>query len=262
MSETLSVPLQYVKIGPGNVNILLTSPHGGKGTLGNTKVRSKKGCCNIKDFNANLLLESILHHVTQLSGGLVCPYFAMGLCHRKFCDLNRSPDTAYEEPEAKDYYDLYHSCIKGYLEDMTKQFPNRKHYLLLDIHGQSTLRDRTMRGTQNGQTVHRLIKTYGDDAILGEKSLFGQLHNKGFGVYPSNDGPDKWVEHQEYNGGWTVCYYSATRKWPGPFSTFVDAIQMEIGYEFRKDEESINKFGLALAGSLLEFHKYYLTEEK
>jgi len=108
----------------------------------------------------------------------------------------------------------------------------------------------------------RLIERFGDEAVIGENSIFGQLAAKGSKVYPDNTGPDRWTEHKEYNGGWTVCYYSGYRKWPEDnFDTFIDSIQAEIGFNHRKEQESITQFSAILSESIYNFYQQYLTKE-
>jgi len=253
----------YISHNQGNVNIILTSPHGGLQKLDSVKVRTAPGACNIQDSNTNSILISVFNHLDKLSGGTVKPYYVMGLCHRKYCDLNRNPNSAFEEPDAKPYYDKYHGTIKTYINEMKNTFPNRRHLLLIDIHGQSSIVDCVMRGTQNGNTVKRLTERFGEAAVIGDKSLFGQLNSKkGIKIYPDNTGSNRWLEHKDYNGGWTVCYYSGYRKWPDDkFDLFIDAIQVEIGIDFRKSPDTMEVFSQHLAESILTFYKEFLEKE-
>eukprot|EP01124_Arcella_intermedia_P033240 TRINITY_DN7909_c0_g1_i1.p1 TRINITY_DN7909_c0_g1~~TRINITY_DN7909_c0_g1_i1.p1 ORF type:complete len:263 (-),score=54.48 TRINITY_DN7909_c0_g1_i1:35-823(-) len=251
---------ENVVFGEGNVNIVLTSPHGGSREIGSTKIRSAPGSCHVQDTNTNKMLNAVLEYLKKHSE--IRPYYVMGNCHRKYCDLNRNPNNAYEEEEAGQYYHHYHSKIASYVSEFFSKYPNRKNHLLIDIHGQSTLKDHTMRGTQNGATVAKLIQNYGESAIL-QDGFFGSLEKiSGTRIYPANTGQGKWAEHKDYNGGWTVCYYSGHRKLPNDnFTSYIDAIQLEIGYDFRKDDKAIEAFGSALAQTIIQFYSKYISQE-
>jgi hypothetical protein len=104
-----------------------------------------------------------------------------------------------------------------------------------------------LRGTRNYRTVSNLISVHGHVAVLGEESICGYLHRNGFPVFPSPDGPTDAPEHPEFNGGWTVHHYGAESGREG-----VDALQLEVGRDFRRSGEARQQFAVGLAkGSTL-----------
>jgi len=235
----------------------LTSGHGGTESLASCLPRTGNNVCNIEDTRANEVLQAVLKHTALLSFGKVVPYHVMGLCHRKYCDLNRKAELAYQEPEAGVYYKKYHGQIEQYLQEINKKWPNQ-HCLLLDIHGQSTLSNKIIRGTQNGRTVSRLRKRHGDEAITGPNGFFGLLVTHGCAVYPENT--EKHAEeHPAYNGGWTVQRYSGIAG--GNDGYCCDCIQIEIGNDFRGNSDACDDVGKKISQALIKFHANYLTKE-
>lgn len=143
----------------GNIPVILTSPHGGKLPLGSVKVRTSPGSCIIKDSNTNMIVEKVNHYLQVNHHGLK-PYIVKGLASRKFCDLNRAPCIfyffvachmlrfssskffvhnfplfifiahAYDDEEAKAYYDAYHNAIKHCIKEMKEKFPDKLPLLL------------------------------------------------------------------------------------------------------------------------------------
>jgi len=107
-----------------------------------------------------------------------------------------------------------------------------------------------LRGTKDGSTVHRLLRSYGAEALVGAKSMFGILHAQGYPIFPpikapiGENSPER--EPKNFNGGWTVRYWSGDAHPNGLDSThrplFVDSIQVEVGYKYRESEESIKLF--------------------
>lgn len=50
-------------------------------------------------------------YLNELTAGRVKPYFIKAYCKRKYCDLNRPRNEAFETDEAAPYYDFYHGKI-------------------------------------------------------------------------------------------------------------------------------------------------------
>ena len=50
---------------------------------------------------------------------------------------------------------------------------------------------------------------YGDDAVVGRNSLFGQLQAAGYEVFPPNTPVRDAREDTRYNGGYTVETYGS-----------------------------------------------------
>lgn len=54
--------------------------------------------------------------------------------------------------------------------------------LLIDLHGQSAMNNKILRGTRNTTTVKNLVENFGADALMGQNSFLGYLDRHG---YPS-----------------------------------------------------------------------------
>jgi len=93
-----------------------------------------------------------------------------------------------------------------------------------------------------------LLNRFGDDALVGPHSMMGFLNSHGYPVFPS-DMMEK--EHQHFNGGFTVATYSKTHDIP--------AVQLEIGFHMRKDDQSRINFANALKDAILEHMTHYST---
>jgi len=188
-----------------------------------------------------------------------------GLVRREFCDLNRSPSTAYQHPKAKTYYDYYHGKIEQYVDEVFRSFPNDIP-ILIDIHGQSDEPDCLIRGTANGLTVKKLIERKGEESITGVNSLFGYLKNRNYNIFPgnmSNIGIN--LEHQNYNGGFTVRRYSGSRDYDNTrkLDNYLDSIQIEIGIQYRSNVESeiFDQLCRDISNSIIHFYRTYLQEQ-
>jgi len=222
-------PSGFVNHQPGNVPIILTSPHGGKLELPNVAERTGKGYCNVLDSNTNVIVDGVMKEFATKYPN-VKPYFVQGLAHRKYCDLNRH--STYQQKEAAPYYDYYHNTIKNYISEMKTQFPD-SNPILLDVHGQSLRQDEIFRGTCDGKTHPFLLKKHGFEAIVGKNSILGNMQKCGIKIFPECSVPygTEPFEEKNYNGGLTVQYYSGLNY---DFNNPIDCIQMEIGRSYRK----------------------------
>ncbi len=99
-----------------------------------------------------------------------------------------------------------------------------------------------LRGTRNLRTVAPLVSTHGPDAVVGSSSVCGFLHSHGVPVFPADA---QQAEHPEFNGGWTVHQYGTLRAPLG--GVVVDALQLEVGRQFRRDVEARKNFARTLA---------------
>ena len=107
-----------------------------------------------------------------------------------------------------------------------------------------------------------MLKTMGLDALIGPSSVLGYLHTHGAPVSPHappatrpND-RDRPEEHKNFNGGHTVGHHGSHR------DDGVDAIQIEVGYDFRKDNEARHRFGDILAAAMAKFSNTYQLSQK
>lgn len=252
-----NVKLDYVIIKKGNIPVLLTSPHGGKLALPGVKIRNSPGCCLISDSNTNMVVDRVVENLNDNHSGKI-PYVVQALAKRKYCDLNRPAEKAYDQEEAKDYYDEYHNAISEAIIEMKNKFPN-KLPILLDIHGQIEKVDDILRGTSNGKTYPFLFKKYGFESMIGKKSILGVLESSGISVFPSCSIPSQTGELKGYTGGWTVCYYSGIHP-EKKFDNPIDSLQLEIGRSYRRPKtmlQKLEKFSFHLAEAINIFTNEY-----
>ncbi|KAL0484933.1 katG, partial [Acrasis kona] len=220
----------------GNIPIILSFPHGGNFVPDDVQVR-KTGCHEPDFFTLELALI-----LKELFPNDKCPYFVYGKVQRKFCDLNRGPESAFEDERMRPYYSLYHQEVRQFSKIIKNKNEN---CFLIDVHGQSEKNNLVLRGTSDGLTVKEIVERLGEDVVVGENSILGSLKNQGFPSYPE-DYSEK--EMKAFNGGWTVRHY---HKQEG-----VNTLQIEIGFEFRK-QENRQKFAEALRNAILQYLNHY-----
>jgi N-formylglutamate amidohydrolase len=168
-----------------------------------------------------------------------------GKIHRKFCDLNRPSETAFEDERLKPYHSAYQGTLCDFIECIKSM---SQRCLLVDVHGQSVMKNRILRGTSNKKTIEKMLKEVGEEAILGINGILGHLALNGYLSYP-DDFTEK--EHPELNGGWTVRHYGSHNP------SGIDCIQIEIGLDFR-NEENRSKFADALRDAVLAYYNHYI----
>jgi N-formylglutamate amidohydrolase len=202
----------------------------------------KSGCLE-PDFFTQELAEILLKNFPDN----LLPFIVYGKIHRKYCDLNRPSETAFEDERMRPYHALYHSTVNKFKTQIRNL---SERCLLVDVHGQSVMNDHILRGTSNRRTVERLLKEVGEKAILGPNGVLGHLALNGHKSFP-DDYTEK--EHPEFNGGWTVRHYGSHQP------DGIDALQIEIGLNFRK--EDVRKgFADALRDAVLAYHARYILD--
>jgi N-formylglutamate amidohydrolase len=226
----------------GNLPILLTVPHGGLEAIPGVPVRSR-GITGTDAYTIELA-EGLAKHLENALGAQ--PYVVATRFSRKFIDANRPEAEAFESPDAKPAYDAYHNRIRFFIAQIKERFP--RGAVLLDIHGQSGDPDALHRGTQNGATVADLLRSRGPAALTGPNSILGVVQSKGYKVFPPNTTLGNPPEDRRYNGGYTVRTYGSS----GPEG--LDAFQLEVGRDLRRDAQFI----AALGEAVVVFYKAYL----
>lgn len=231
----------------GELPIILTAPHGGRGGIPGTPARVGKGAFRFNpksDFNTDVVTEKLADALERKLGRR--PYVVIARFHRKFVDANRQAKDAYEAVAAKEAYDAYHTAIDSARKEVQTGWG---HGVMLDIHGQSFLPRAVLRGTVNGKTASHLVSRFGRAALIGKTSLFGQLAKQGFTVVPpvGSDAP----ETRNYNGGYSVITHGSGS------GDAVDAIQLELGREYRASD-TVSDTAEKLANAVAAFADKYL----
>ena len=242
---------QAITFATGGLPIILTAPHGGNDCVAGVPERKGAGVPKFTtktDVNTDLLTERLASAVEEKLGRR--PYVVVARFHRKYIDVNRRPEEAYESIEAKATYEAYHSAIASACKEISARWGAG---LLLDIHGQAFEPDVVIRGTQDGKTVAHLLKQFGRDSVYGDISLVGELARQGFGVFPPVGSSEP--ENPNYSGGYTVGTHGSKS------GGSMDAIQLELGADYRRSEV-LTEVASKMAAAIGAFAKRYLPTEE
>lgn len=216
-----AAPLVFIQT--GDIPILLSAPHGGRRPIPGAAERKSDGekqFTTVRDENtAELTLKLANEWERQFHGK---PFVVIAHADRKYLDVNRPSEDAYEADAAKLVYEQYHAALRQSCTSIRQRW---QHGLLLDIHGQAAEPDKIIRGTANGDSVKLLVERHARVAVIGPRSLFGALHEAGVPVLPKLEPDEREVK---YNGGHIVRTYGSHREGG------LDTIQLEIGSDFRK----------------------------
>jgi N-formylglutamate amidohydrolase len=245
---------ELVIVREGELPILISAPHGGTHSIVGVEPREGKGMetgpkgfFTGRDGGTQELAEEVVIAIGKKFGKK--PFAVISATHRKYLDPNRPPSIAYEDVDAKPVYDRYHGAMSRFAKQIMNEM---KHGLLLDIHGQGTSRETVYRGTSNGKTVERLKQRFGEQAHIGEQSLFGLLKKQGWKVYPD---PFDEREKSGFTGGFIVQTYGSHN------AIGIDAVQLELGAEYRTTGAR-EKIASQIAEAVFEYSQLYLLPEK
>jgi N-formylglutamate amidohydrolase len=200
-----------------------------------------------RDHNTDELAEKVAAKLEVKLGAK--PFLLVAHFERKYLDVNRPPERAYESAEAKLHYDAYHSALREAGCRVGREWGSG---LLLDIHGQSAVDDTIYRGTNNGKTVISLTRRFGAAALIGPKSIFSRLEERGYKVLPSTAAAHK---EDRYTGGYIVQTYGSHQQ------SGIDAIQLELGAKLRA-RANLERTATDLADAVAVFAQAYLPLPK
>ena len=239
----------YFSISPGTAPIILSAPHGG--TL--SYPFPERSCTGnqvcILDANTRQLAQATSNEFFALTG--LRPYVVIALGDRKYIDFNRSPDEAYDSPDAARFYDFYHDAIDSFMQDIRDEYGRG---LMLDIHGQSAIPDQVLRGTKNGLSVSEMLGVWGEAALNGPNSILGALDAQGITAHPSIDLPfSEQVENPSYDGG-HITTSNGSHHPDG-----IDTIQLEFGFDYRGGA-AWQDTSASLAAAMQAYLNAYLQE--
>jgi hypothetical protein len=97
-----------------------------------------------------------------------------------------------------------------------------------------------------------LKQRFGEQAHIGEQSLFGLLKKQGWKVYPD---PFDEREKSGFTGGFIVQTYGSHN------AIGIDAVQLELGAEYRT-KGAREKIASQIAEAVFEYSQLYLLPEK
>jgi pimeloyl-ACP methyl ester carboxylesterase/N-formylglutamate amidohydrolase len=246
--ESPQAECSLVFVQRGNIPIVLSAPHGGRNKIPGATERKGEGAKKFvvtRDENTAELTEKLAVEIERRLNGK--PFLVLARFERKYLDVNRPAEDAFESDAARPHYEAYHQTLDNHCRDIRKRWPNG---LLLDIHGQAAEVSKVIRGTNNGETVKRLVERHSRLAVIGPRSLFGALAERGYGVLPPLDTDDREVK---FNGGHIVRTYGSHREHG------LDAIQIELGSDFRA-RPRLDQSATDLSIAIHEFCTTYLPD--
>ena len=247
----------FFTIQQGTLPIIILAPHGGNmqpGDIESERQTDDSGDIILNDFRTDLLALETASDVQALLGEDV--YYVVNDISRRYIDLNRDKtitgtigNAAYEDNDAEKYYDYYHATAQSYINEI---IANHGQGLLLDIHGQGAFPDVVFRGTNNGDAVTDMLNTFGDQALIGPNSIFGQLETLGYDIDPENLALNVDPE-VTYIGGYSVDIYGSNNP------DGIDAIQIEWGRNYRDTTEDPLAWEQSGSDLALAIESYYNT---
>jgi N-formylglutamate amidohydrolase len=239
-----------VAIANGGLPIILSAPHGGQEAIPGVSQRQGNGVerFNVgRDTRTDELAELVALELEKRLNAK--PFGVTARFERKYLDVNRSSDAAFESDAVKGHYETYHGALREFIQRVKAQWGGG---LLLDIHGEGADATAIYRGTQNGKTVKSLLQRFGAPALSGNQSVLGQMASKGYKVLPSNGDKDK---ETRYLGGYIVQNYGSHQ------ALGIDAIQLEFGGSLRS-RANLERTARDLAQSIEVFAREYLPSLK
>jgi N-formylglutamate amidohydrolase len=222
---------QYLTIEAGTLPIVLSVPHGGDDLIAGVPLRTSG--TTVRDDHVNALAEAIQQRLFTKTGKRA--YLVGAKVSRKFVDFNRDPAKAYEDPAIKPLYDAYYDALRADVAAVR----GKPGALLIDVHGQSAVRDALLRGTKDGVTAD-------STPLYGPNGVFTQLMAAGVKVVPPTAAEK---EHPGFNGGAIVRTFG--RNTPGG----IDSVQFEFGANWRATPEQIALTAAAVGDALVAWLK-------
>lgn len=239
-----------IDVGRGTLPIIISAPHGGQEDVPGVPPRQNRDAYRFvtgADVNTRELAHKI---IARLEAELEAkPYYVVARFRRRYLDVNRAPEHAYESPGAKFYYDAYHDTLAEFCREVQQQHGTG---LLIDVHGQATYKDQLLVGTVGGESVTLLRQRFGDVALVGAGGIVGYLQRAGFTTLPELNATDFNVP--KYNGGEiTQAYGSHT-------PAGIDAVQFEFGSNYRR-EAKLDDTAERAAEAVATFYRAYLQRK-
>ena len=244
-------PDALVSVQKGTLPIIVSAPHGGKIAIPDVPERLGLGVkqfAKVRDTNTSELTEKFVAALEKQLDGKV--WFAIARFERKYLDVNRPRDGAYENDGAKPAYDAYHDALAAACKAVKD-----KHGagLLLDLHGQGVFENQICRGTQNGKSVKLLAQRHGWPAVTGKNSVLGRMERAGYQVLPKCNAAEETREEVQFNGGFIVQNYGSHTGYG------IDAIQFEFG-TYLREREAYPRTAADLADAVAAFHDAHLKK--
>lgn len=237
-----------IDVGRGTLPIVISAPHGGLEDVPDVPPRQNRDAFRFvtgADVNTRELAHKI---VARLEAELEAkPYYVVARFRRRYLDVNRTAEHAYESPGAKFYYDAYHDTLAEFCRDVQQQHGAG---LLIDVHGQATYKDHILVGTVGGESMKLLRQRRGDEVLVGRRGIVGYLQDCGFDTVPALNATDFNVP--KYNGGRITQAYGSHQ------AAGIDAVQFEFGSKLRTTDV-LDDTAERAAEAVATFYRSYLA---
>jgi hypothetical protein len=214
MRKSTHIKENNISKNPDMLPIILTCPHDGDFIPAGVPEREDPGCNErfnlIGDAHTTKLTNEIADNIYGLCKKHV--YIEIGIIKRNRCDLNRSPECAYEKLPAhlklpaQLCYHRYHSSILTKIKEIQHQnYHNHKLGMLIDIHGFLSSKKHSadiIIGTENGETLEAASQLNIDIKWDSANGFLTWLKRKHYHTDPDEPGENN--ENPEFTGGITV----------------------------------------------------------
>lgn len=237
-----------IDVGRGTLPIIISAPHGGLEDIPDVPPRENRDAYRFvtgADVNTRELAHKFIARLEDELGGK--PYYVVARFRRRFLDVNRTPEHAYESPAAKFYYDAYHDTLAEFCREVQQKYGAG---LLIDVHGQATYKDRLLVGTVGGESLKLLRQRRGDEVLVGRRGIVGYLQIVGFATLPELNATDFNVP--KYNGG------QITQAFGSHQAAGIDAMQFEFGSNFRT-KDKLDDTAERAAEAVATFYRAYIA---
>ena len=227
---------EYYDLKIGDLPVFLVASHDGDINLEplvsirsdslapNFNIKNDINTKEVPDLISNLIYDKI-----QLK-----PYSIVNNIHRKYIDLNRDSDHAYENMLMSEYYIEYHKSINYHINNIINKYGS---CLLIDIHGFFSDSIDIVLSTRNNNTLS--IK--GEELILTNKySFFNNYKTQGYNI----------KLNEPFYGGYTIKSTKEKTLYP-----YFSSIQIEIGSNIRYDEKKLIQFVNNTASNIINYLK-------
>jgi len=232
----------------GAMPVILTCPHGGdKQPPGvpnsRTGVELPPDCRF--ETNTDRFTRTITRGVAQVLFDVFgeAPYVVIANFDRAFIDANRREECAFEDQNAKPFYEEYHNTVRNFVDEIRTY--NGGLGLLFDIHGTTQIANDpadVYLGTLNGQAIASLLSR-DSLAMSRRRSLPGLLREAGYVVSAKIP--------ETLQGDFTLEKHGSSN------ADGVDAIQTEIESTLRTDASKRQVFMEDLAYAMSSFIARY-----
>jgi hypothetical protein len=251
MKKSKRIEENFISKNPDMLPVILTCPHNGEfvpvGVPIRKKSKSPSKCQTNFRITGDLLTTALTNEIADNIYGLCQKnvYVEIGLIKRNRCDLNRSPECAYEKLPAQLCYYRYHNSILTKINEIQNQnYFNHKLGILIDIHGFASTKKLPadfIVGTENGETLKAASQLNIDIKWHPTNGFLTSLKNEGYHTDPGQPGQD---ENPKYTGGPTI--ENAAKQ-----VNFI-ALQFETASRMRSNESKCKALAKHVASSILK----------